>query len=107
MSASLAQSVLDPKIWLYFLLLIVVLTIGAIVIFSIRRKLFARDETDTIGSGGGLMDQLDEMRKSGKITQEEYDQTRKAIIQKAVERMNDKANQQDKDANPTPPDHLN
>ena len=89
-SLTLAQS-LDPKIWMYSGLLLLVLGLGAIVIFALRRKLFSNNSLDSNPTGGGLMEHLDGMLKSGKITKEEYDQTRKAIIAKAVERMNESA----------------
>ena len=89
-SLTLAQS-LDPKFWMYSGLLLLVLGLGAIVIFALRRKLFSNDSLDSNAAGGGLMEHLDGMLKSGKITKEEYDQTRQAIIAKAVERMNESA----------------
>jgi len=89
-SLTLAQS-LDPKIWMYSGLLLLVLGLGAVIIFALRRKLFANDHLDSNATGGGLMEHLDGMLKSGKITKEEYDLTRKSIIAKAVERMNESA----------------
>jgi uncharacterized membrane protein len=84
---ALAQSSIDPKIWLYFALLLVVLFIGAIIIFALRRKLFSQDDHSASSAGGGLMEHLDNMLKSGEITKEEYDITRRTIINKAVEQM--------------------
>lgn len=83
----LAQSTLDPKIWIYFLLLIILVAIGAIAIFTLRRKLFSQDEPDSMSTGGGLMEHLDQMRKSGAISEQEYQVTRRTIIDKAVEEM--------------------
>lgn len=94
---TLAQSAIDPKVWLYFALLLVVLFIGAIFIFALRRKLFSDDDLTSSTTGGGLMEHLDTMLKEGEITKEEYEITRRTIIDKAVENMNkaaqDRANE--------------
>lgn len=84
----LAQSTIDPKVWVYFLVLIILVAIGAVVIFTLRQKLFSQDELDSMSTGGGLMEHLDQMRKSGTISEEEYQVTRRTIIDKAVEQMN-------------------
>ncbi len=78
---TLAQSI-DPKIWLYFALLLGAVLVGGMIIFTLRRNLFARGQ-DVNPAGGGLLEHLDEMKRSGKITQAEYDSTRLTIINSA------------------------
>ncbi|MGV6814972.1 MAG: hypothetical protein ACWA5W_08195 [Phycisphaerales bacterium] len=82
---TLAQSI-DPKIWFYFALLLAMVLLGAIIIFTIRRNLFSNDRSVN-PAGGGLLEHLDEMKRSGKITQEEYNTTRATIIQNAKNRI--------------------
>jgi len=84
---ALVQSVVDPKIWFYFILLLAMIFVGAIAIFAIRRSLFSNDEFTANQPGGGLMEHLDEMRRAGQITNEEYEITRKSIIDSAVRQM--------------------
>lgn len=98
----LAQT-LDPKIWFYFILLLAMIFVGAIAIFALRRNLFSNEDLTSNQTGGGLMEHLDEMRRTGQITIEEYDQTRKSIISKAVEQMDQEAqDQSNDDPNPDP-----
>ncbi len=80
---TLAQSSPDPKFWLYFALLLLVLIVGGLFIFALRRKLFAHDDHDTHRAGGGLLEHLDELKRSGKMSKEEYDITRQTIIERA------------------------
>jgi len=81
----LAQSI-DPKIWFYFALLLGAIVFGAIVIFTLRRNLFSNDQSVN-APGGGLLEHLDEMKRSGQITQSEYDSTRASIIDAAKNRF--------------------
>jgi uncharacterized membrane protein len=96
---TLAQTVLDPKLWFFIGLLFLFIFVGAITIFAIRRS-FLSDEVTTNPAGGGLLEHLDEMHKTGKITKEEYDATRASIIEKASQQMRQEAQQAD-----TPPNH--
>ncbi len=89
---TLAQSVLDPKIWFYFALLLIMVAAGAIIIFALRRNLFQNNDTNP--HGGGLLEHLDEMKRTGQITKEEFDATRRTIIEKAAQRMRDENEQE-------------
>jgi len=95
---TLAQTV-DPKVFMYAGLLLGFLLVGAIVIFAVRRSYYA-DELPVDPAGGGLLEHLDEMHKTGKITKEEYDATRASIIEKASQQMRQDAQHAD-----TPPNH--
>lgn len=86
---TIAQSGIDPKLWLYFLLLLAVLFVGAIVIFAIRRAMFTHENSDLGSAGGGLLEHLDEMKRTGQITNEEYKTTRQSIIKNASQRLRD------------------
>jgi len=94
---TLAQTV-DPKVFMYAGLLLGFLLVGAIVIFAVRRSYYA-DEVTTNPAGGGLLEHLDEMHKTGKITKEEYDATRASIIEKASQQMRQEAQQTDTQPN--------
>ncbi len=82
----LAQSLLDPKLWFSIALLFTFIFVGAIIILAIRRSLFTHNDPAN-PTGGGLLEHLDHMHKSGKITKEEYDATRQSIIDKAAQRL--------------------
>ena len=84
---TLAQSI-DPKAWLYFGLLLAMVFAGAMVIFALRKSLLTNDTLSSQAPGGGLLEHLDEMRRTGQITKEEYDATRRTIIDRAAEQMN-------------------
>jgi hypothetical protein len=84
---TLAQSRIDPAIWLYLGLLILLAIFGGLLIFALRAKLFSHDDLNASSTGGGLMEHLDSMLKAGEITKDEYDQTRRSIIDKAVKRQ--------------------
>ena len=90
---TLAQTV-DPKVFMYAGLLLGFLLVGAIVIFAVRRNYYA-DDLPVDPAGGGLLEHLDEMHKSGKITKEEYDATRASIIEKASQQMRQDAQHED------------
>jgi len=84
---TLAQSRIDPAIWLYLGLLILLAIFGGLLIFAFRAKLFSHDDLNASSTGGGLLEHLDAMLNAGEITKEEYDQTRRSIIDNAVERQ--------------------
>jgi len=87
-SLTLSQSI-DPKLWMYFVILLAVIFVGGIAIFAIRRALFSQDQSITHKTGGGLLEHLDEMKRNGQITTEEYEVTRKSIIEEASRSMSE------------------
>lgn len=88
---TLAAQSLDPKIWFYFALLLVTIAAGAIIIYALRRSLFTKDDLSANAPGGGLLEHLDEMKRTGQITPEEYNATRQSIIDKAALKMREAA----------------
>ena len=89
---NLAQAPIDPKLWMALILLVVLAFLGGGLIMATKRKLI--DRTDPSHSaGGGLLEHLDEMKQSGKITKEEYEQTRSSIINKAASKMREESNE--------------
>jgi len=97
-SITLAAQPLDPKIWFYFALLLATIAAGAIIIFALRRSLINNSDLSANAPGGGLLEHLDEMKRTGQITPEEYNATRQSIMDKAADRMREAAN--DDNANP-------
>lgn len=75
------QSSPDARAFLYIILLIVLCIIGFVIIMSVKRRLFD-DKHEQDQSAGTLMESLEQMRRSGEISQEEYEQTRRTIIEK-------------------------
>ncbi len=78
----LAQNAtLDTRAFIYIVLLIVLCIVGFIVIVSVKRRIFD-DSKEQDQSGATLMESLEHMRKTGQISQAEYEQTRRTIIEK-------------------------
>lgn len=69
------------SILLWVVILIAVLLVGAIGIFALRRSMFS-DQTHK-ADNAGLMEQMRRMVERGEMTQAEFDQARRAIIDKA------------------------
>ncbi|MBL4879692.1 MAG: hypothetical protein JKX82_00075 [Oleispira sp.] len=86
---TLAAQSIDPKIWLYFALLLGAILIGAIAIFTLRKNLFSNDQQAVNAPGGGLLEHLDEMKRTGQITKEEYEATRATIIENASRQLHE------------------
>ena len=86
------QSGLDGRAFLYVLLLIILCVVGFIIIISVKRRIFD-DSSEQDQSAGTLMESLENMRRSGEISQEEYDQTRRTIIEKTRAMLNHDADQ--------------
>lgn len=79
---TLAQNAtLDSRAFIYIILLIVLCVIGFVIIMSVKRRIFD-DSKEQDQSAGTLMESLEHMRKTGQISQEEYEQTRRTIVDK-------------------------
>ncbi|MCA9275456.1 MAG: hypothetical protein KDA29_05480 [Phycisphaerales bacterium] len=85
------QSTLDGRAFLYIILLIVLAIIGGLVIFSVKRRIFD-DTNEQDQSAGTLMESLEQMRRSGEISEEEYQQTRRTIIERTRAMLDRDAN---------------
>lgn len=91
---TLAQAA-DPKYWIYILFLILLVLLGGGLIMAAKKRLLWRDDQNQ-QVGGGLMEHLDEMKRTGKITEQEYESTRRSIIEKAAANLREaQDNQQD------------
>jgi len=78
----LAQNAtLDTRAFIYIILLIVLCIVGFIIIMSVKRRIFDESKEQD-QSAATLMESLEHMKKSGEISQEEYEQTRRIIIEK-------------------------
>lgn len=75
------QSGLDARAFFYILLLIILAIVGGMVIFAVKRRLFDKSHEQD-HSAATLMESLEQMRRSGEISKEEYEQTRRTIIEK-------------------------
>ena len=78
---TIAQQSLDARAFIYIILLIALAIIGGMVIFAVKRRIFD-DSKQQDHSGATLMESLERMRRSGEISQAEYEQTRRTIIEK-------------------------
>ena len=79
---TLAQNAtLDMRAFIYIVLLIILCIIGFVIIVTVERRIFD-DRAEQDQSSGTLMESLEHMRKTGQISQEEYEQTRRTIIEK-------------------------
>ncbi len=77
----LAQTRIDPTLWIWLGVLVVIVLIGGAVLIAIRRKLFAENPNEDFQSGG-MLEQMRIMHQQGKISDEEYEETRSALINK-------------------------
>lgn len=83
-TTTLAQNAtLDMRAFVYIVLLIVLCIVGFVIIISVKRRIFD-DKSEQDQSSGTLMESLEHMRKTGQISQEEYEQTRRTIIEKTL-----------------------
>ena len=79
---TLAQNAtLDMRAFIYIVLLIILCIVGFVVIMSVKRRVF-NNAKEQDQSSATLMESLEEMRKTGQISQAEYEQTRQTIIAK-------------------------
>jgi hypothetical protein len=81
LTLTLSQQSLDARAFVYIILLIALAIIGGLVIFAVKRRIFD-DSKQQDHSGATLMESLERMRRSGEISQAEYEQTRRTIIEK-------------------------
>ncbi len=61
--------------------LIVFVLLGALVIFALRRSVLG--ERPGSGDDAGMLEQMRRMVERGEMSQDEYDRTRRAIVEKA------------------------
>lgn len=73
-----ASSTTSVLIWVG--VLIVIAMLGGLVMLAIRRRMFSESDS---GADEGLMEQLRRMVERGEITQEEFDRTRRKIVERA------------------------
>ena len=105
---TLAQNAtLDTRAFIYIILLIVLCVIGFVIIMSVKRRIFD-DTKEQDQSAGTLMESLEHMRKTGQISQEEYEQTRRTIVEKTRAMLHegkdsDKGNSEQPDPDATQP----
>lgn len=104
-STSLAQSASAssrPQQVLLLVGLLMGLTLaGGLVVFLLRRRIFAK--TNDMSDDAGLMGSLRKMRDTGQISDEEYETTRKAMARRAVERATKQSTPSAPAAAPTKP----
>lgn len=81
-SLTLANSpVVDTLIWV--VVLIALILVGSLGVFALRRSILGDPAQRT--DNAGMLEQLRRMVERGEMSQAEYDQARRAIIQKASE----------------------
>jgi uncharacterized membrane protein len=86
---TLAQNAtLDMRAFVYIALLIVLCIVGFLIIMSVKRRVF-NDPQEKDQSNATLMESLEDMRKTGQISQSEYEQTRKTIIERTRAMLHD------------------
>lgn len=78
--ATLANTAMSG-ILIWVVVLIIAVLVGALGIFALRRSMFS-DHT-TQADNAGLMEQMRRMVDRGEMTQAEYDQARRTIVEKA------------------------
>jgi flagellar biosynthesis/type III secretory pathway M-ring protein FliF/YscJ len=90
---TLAQNAtLDTRAFIYIVLLIILCIAGFVIIMSVKRRIFDESKEQD-QSAATLMESLEHMRKSGEISQEEYEQTRRTVIEKTRAMLNEQDDQ--------------
>lgn len=77
----------EALVWVGVLLLVTIL--GGLAILWYRRRVLAREEASA--QDAGAMESLRKMRDSGRMTQEEFDAVRRAMIAKIKSRRGSEA----------------
>jgi len=75
------QSGIDARGLMYIALLIALCLVGFIIIVQVKRRIFD-DQPNRDQSSATLMESLDQMRRTGQISEDEYQRTRRSIIEK-------------------------
>lgn len=102
-TSTLAQNAtLDMRAFVYIILLIVLCIVGFVIIISVKRRIFD-DKREQDQSSGTLMESLEHMRKTGQISQEEYEQTRRTIIEKTRAMLHEQDSEHKADRDPDIP----
>lgn len=86
MSLVIAQSGSVTSMLLWIVILIGVVLIGAVLVFTLRRRMLSNDDSVSVGSSG-LLDHLHQMHKSGQMDDEEFARARSAILMQVQEDM--------------------
>jgi uncharacterized membrane protein len=69
------------SIVIWAIVLIAAVLVGALGVFALRRSMFSDHSPHT--DHAGLMEQMRRMVDRGEMTQDEYDQARRTIVEKA------------------------
>jgi len=67
------------SLWMWVGILIVVVLIGAVVIFAVRRRLLG-DTARGAAMDGSLLEQIERMRDQGELSDEEFRRARDRIL---------------------------
>lgn len=86
---TLGQSGSMSSMLVWIVVLIAIAIVGGTVIFNVRRRMLASDDSVSIGSSG-LLDHLHQMHRSGEMDDEEYALARNAILRKVQDDMESK-----------------
>ena len=85
---TLAQSTSSTSEALFWIgLLILVVLLGGIVVFWLRRRLFADDRASA--DPGSILESMRAMRDSGEMSDDEFRQARDALVRRASTRSGD------------------
>lgn len=69
------------SILFWVVILIAVVLVGAVGIFALRRSMFS--DPSTLTDNSGLLEQMRAMVERGEMSQAEYDQAKRALVEKA------------------------
>jgi flagellar biosynthesis/type III secretory pathway M-ring protein FliF/YscJ len=85
MLSTLAQQTqVDPSFWIWLGILVIIVVAAGIVLLVIRRRMFS-DSASADMQAGGIMEQMRLLRDQGKLTEQEYQDARRSLIEKVSE----------------------
>lgn len=92
--ATLGQSGSMSSMFVWIVVLIVIAVVGGTVIFNVRRRMLASDDSVSVGSSG-LLDHLHQMHKNGEIDDEEFARARSSILKSVQDNIESKKSADD------------
>ena len=83
MLSTLGNIQVDPAFWVWLGVLVVVVILAGIILIGIRRRMFS-DSGSSDMQAGGMLEQLRLLRDQGKLSEKEYEDARRSLIERVA-----------------------
>ncbi|MCA9304300.1 MAG: hypothetical protein KC996_09275 [Phycisphaerales bacterium] len=81
MLSTLGSIQIDPAFWIWLGALVVVVVVAGIALIAIRRRMFSESASADM-QAGGLLEQMRVLRDQGKMSDKEYEDARRSLIER-------------------------